>query len=582
MLKKAIRRGSIVLGSWAVLCACAAYAGSSPAVLAKGHSPAVIYYSVRPNRYLTDHARDLKRWWDGFFFTVGSWEGAQARFLGNSDAKPTEASLIEEMARNVAALRRAGITENFLTVSFPEDGAWPSPTTLLSKDFSLGMARDFAALGKVARRLGFRGIAVDLEYPYVRYSITHPVYTYQGYTVGDLLRAARRQGYQNTAALLDSFPSAAVLVLPGELATRPIGREYMIGLMQAMSSRNAPGGVHFATEYTYCLQDAVSNLAACRFIDCSIAAIAGPDVAKYWRRWGSVAPGVWPLHMVETGGKDYPKQSWVREVAELRQQFAILRSAARRWVWVYSGQPIWYEWKPQLQDEYGLARPQIGRDDVDPARFRNMLARRPSLPANTPLWRQLSAVHAFDTGRLTPEQLCDVFGTPGRWWVLGLLALPDAAPQFAAQEAALSTPDPHTVYHGRDGAVRWFAVDNLDPRGAVSGRYHFDYRGIANSSAHFACTIHSTMRRTAVLNVAWDSGIIVRIGGKVIFASGKEPPQMLFRDKYRFARSIPFLLRKGASPLVVTCLNSQGRLSFALRITNQEGIPLTGVQFRLH
>ncbi|MGC8668438.1 MAG: hypothetical protein ACP5VE_10025 [Chthonomonadales bacterium] len=543
--------------------------------------PAVIYYAVRPNRYLTDHAADLKRWWDGFFFNVGSWEDAKVRFEGSEAEKPKEAPLLDEMARNLASLRRAGITENFLTVSFPQDGDWPSPKTLLSPEYSQRMASDFGTLGRVAHRLGFRGVAVDLEYPYERYSITHSVYTYDGYTVGDLLRAARRQGYRNTLALLDAFPDAALLILPGELATRPIGREYMIGLMQAMCSRQAPGGFHFATEYTYCLQDGVSNLAACRSIDCSIEAIAGPAIARYWRRRGSVAPGVWPLHMVETGGKDYPVQPWAKEVKELRDQFAVLNTAARRWMWVFSGQPIWYQWSAELEQRYGLTRPRLGRQDVDPTLFRDILVERPQMPAASPLRRLLHGVFRLDAGRLKPEELCDLFGTPGKWWVLGLLAHPDDAPQFAAPEATFGEPNPHPVYHGRDSAVRWFQVDNLDPRGITSGRYHFDYRNIAGSSAHFACAIYSPTRRRAVLNVAWDSGIIVRIGGRMVFASGKEPPQILYRDKYRFAKRVPIILPKGRSAMVVTCLNSHGRLTFALRITNEQGIPIPGVHFRL-
>lgn len=582
MPTKAGWKFGFIIGSLLLLCEPKGRALSPQSPSAAGRGPQVVYYCVRPNAYLTDHARDLKRWWDGFFFNMGAWENVRERLEGTPGQAPLEAALVDEMARNLRALRGAGVTENFLTVSFPEDGAWPSPHTLLSAAYSARMAAEFAALGRVARRLGFRGVAVDLEYPYERYSITHPVYSYNGYTVGDLTRAARAEGYRNTLALLDAFPAAAVLVLPGELATRPIGREYMIGMMQAMCRRRAPGGFHFATEYTYCLQDAVTNLASCRFTDCSIAAIAGSEIARYWRKTGSVAPGIWPLHMVETGGKDYPVQPWEQELKELRDQFTILRSAARRWVWVYSGQPIWYPWSPALEKRYGLTRPDLKREDIDAGLFRDLLAarRRVAAPPGR-LARLLDGVRKFDAGKIPPAALCDLFGTPGRWRVLGLLAHPDVAPQFAASEAARTKPDARTVYHGRDGAVRWFLVDNLDPRGVTSGRYIFDYRNIASSSAHFACTIRSPVRQSAVLNVAWDSGVVVRIGGRVVFASGNEPPQILYRDKYRFARSVPFVLPKGSSPLVVTCLNSRGRLTFALRVTDKNGIPLPGVRFTI-
>jgi hypothetical protein len=543
-----------------------------------------VCYSVQPNPYLTEHAPEIKKILDGFFFVAGSWETFSPRFLGDATTPPTEQAWLNMARANIAALRKAGVTENFLAVSFNENGAWPSGETLLSGSFSKTMAQEFSAIGKVAKSLGFRGVSIDLEYPYQRYSVDHKIYTYKGYTVGDLVKAAYEQGYHNTIALLNAFPEAPVLLLPGELRTRPIGRAYMLGLMNAMTSRNAPGGFHFATEYTYCLQDPVTNLAAPRMEDLAIEEVAGPAAAAYWRRSCTMAPGVWPLHLVETGGKDYPYQPWKKEVSELREQMATIRTIAKRWVWTFSGQPTWYIYSPELETKYGLKKQDLKRDDIDLRDWHKILADRPVLPGNSPLMPLAAAVRKFDRGELDPEELCDVFGTPGRWWVLGLLGNPRTQPQFAAAEALANPIDPYTVYHGRDGAVRWFRFNNYDPRGTTSGRYVFDYRNFNDASAHFVSFIRNPRTRNAILHVGWENGIIVRLGDKIVFDGSDYPArgrQMLYLDKYRYEKHVPFTLPQGKTRLAVTSLNSKGRLSFGVRITDEKDIPFPDVRFRL-
>jgi hypothetical protein len=150
--------------------------------------------------------------------------------------------------------------------------------------------------------------------------------------VGDLLAATHRQGYACAAAILDAFPGAPVILLPGSLRGRPIGEAFQLGMLKAMADRNAPGGLHLGTEYTYCLHDPLTALATTRFEDADILNLTDARTASYWRLRCTVAPGVWPTHMIETGGKDYPLQPWKQEMAELRQQMAILRAASKRYM----------------------------------------------------------------------------------------------------------------------------------------------------------------------------------------------------------------------------------------------------------
>ena len=557
------------------------------ATLAGAMNPATICYSVQPNPYLTDHAADIKEILDGFFFVAGSWEAVSQRFLGGATSAPAGQAWLSMARANLAALRKAGVTENFLGVSFNSDGAWPSPDTLLSESYSKRMAGEFSALGKVAKDLGFRGVSIDLEYPYPRYSLDHKIYAYSGYTAEDLIKAAYQQGYRNTAALLDAFPEAPILLLPGELRARPIAEAYMLGLMKCMADRNAPGGFHFATEYTYCIQDPVTNLATARAEDASMEVSAGADVAAYYRRTGSMAPGVWPLHMVETdgqGAKEYLYQPWKKEAAELREQMAIIRTVAKRWVWTFTGHPSWYLYTPELERKYGLTKQEFRREDVDLRDWHRILADKPVLPASSALARLVAGVRQFDRGRMTPEELCDLFGTPARWWVLGVLGNPHTRPQFTAMEALAEPINPKAIYHGRDTAVRWFQFDNFDPRGATSGRYIFGYRGYFDSSAHFVTFVQNPQTRKAVLHAGYESGIIIRLGENVILDASTYPEkgkQVLYLDKYRFEKHVPFILARGKTRLSVTCINARDRLSFTLRITDEHGIPFEDVRFRL-
>ena len=563
------------------LIACALLAVSWSATAA--HSPATLCYSAQPNAYFNDHADDIKKVYDGFFFTVGSWEKTTQRFVGVKGGRPADQAWLERARENLAALCRAGVTENFLTVYFAENGEWPSPGTLLSPDYTRMMAGEFGALGRVAKELGFRGVCVDVEYPFPRYSVNHPIYNFSNYTAGDLVAAAARQGQQCAAALLYSFPEAPVILLPGSLRGRRIAEAFQLGMLRAMAERDAPGGLHLGTEYTYCLHDPVTALATTRFEDAVVPHLTDRHSAEYWRRRCTIAPGVWPTHAIETGGKDYPQQSWKDEIAELRQQMAILRATSKRYIWSFSGVPSWYVHTPELEKQYGLAKPDLKRPDLDLRDWHQLLVSKPAL-RSSPLAPVVKAVARFDRGGISGEALCDAFGTPGRWWVLGLLGNPHTQPQFAATEALTQPINPRTPYQGRDNTVRWFAWDNPDPRGVVSCVGLFDYRNTDNASAHFVSFVHNPRERHAVLHTGWDDGVLIQLGDRVLFDASDYPPRgkgMLYRDKHQFEKHIPFTLPAGTTPLSVTSLNSHGGWVFSLRLTGEDDVPFSDVKFRL-
>ncbi|HPN33012.1 MAG TPA: hypothetical protein PK843_00740 [bacterium] len=544
----------------------------------------MIGYSAYPNGYLTDHAKEIAKIYDGFFFSIGSWDSGTLRCLGLEGQPAQDAHWYKTAGKNITALNRAGVSENFLTVCFGQDEEWPSPTTLFSDAFIQKMESHYRAIGRSARALGCRGVCIDVEYPYQRYSVSHPIYRYDRHTVYDLETAARDQGRLCVQAILQQFPEAVIITLPGQLRSRLIDRNFQYGMLEYMAEVNAPGGFHLGTEYTYSLNDPVSTLITPRFEDAGIKLFMSEAMQNYWKAKCTIAPGVWPLHMVETGGKDYPVRPWKEEVAELKEQMSILRSVSKRYIWSYSGAPVWYLPSAALEKKYGLAKQTFSQPDIDLAEWHNILMDKSCQPpaALAPLRTKIAQ---YDAGKLSAEELCDAFGVAGHWWVLGLLANPHQKPQYAAAQAAWQPFNPQELFHGRDQVVRWFDYALLDPRGIVNCARTFDWRNTDSSSAHFVAFIHSPKQQQAVLQVGWDDGLLIRFNDQVVFDRTSYPPRgrgQQYRDRYAFEEQVPVALQQGANKLAVTSINSHGSWIFALRLTDEQGIPLQGVVFRLN
>jgi len=204
----------------------------------------MLAYSAQPNAYFNQRAAEIARIYDGFFFTIGSWDQGVAANLGLGPDAPPSTDWRRRAGENLSNLVKAGVTENLLGVYFGESDPWPSPETLLSADYTKKLARHFSAIGKAAKALGFRGVSIDVEYPYPRYSLDHKVYTYQGYTAQDLLAATAEQGRAVMSALLGEFHDAVVFVLPGEMWNRPISRAFQMAMLRVMAEKDAPGGFH--------------------------------------------------------------------------------------------------------------------------------------------------------------------------------------------------------------------------------------------------------------------------------------------------------------------------------------------------
>jgi hypothetical protein len=543
----------------------------------------MLCYAAYPNPYINDHAADIKKIYDGLFFSIGSWDAGVLNALGLEGIEPGDPFWKKMIAENLTALKREGVTENFLTVSFGANEPYPSPQTILSDSFTAKMKAHFSAIGKAAKELGFCGVCIDTEYPYPRYEVDHEIYTFENYTAEELMAAAKNKGRETMSAILGNFPDAVIFQLPGTVRSRPLERQYILGMIECMAERNAPGGFHVGAEYTYCMHDPVTDLATTRFETVSVSLLLDQETALYWKEKCTIAPGIWPLHMIETGGQNYPQQPWKDEIADLNRQLSILRLTTPKYIWSYSGNPLWYLYSDEVGEKYGLRPHNLKREDIDIRDWHQILKDRPvnEDPRMIALAGQISK---SDRGELNPEQFCDVFGTPARWCVLGLLSNPNTQPNFSAKGALLKSIDTNHAHFGRDTAVRWFAYGNYDPRGITDIKYIFDWQNTDSASAHFVSYIHMDKKQKGYLHVGWDDGIIIYLDNKMVFDEGTYPKRgkgMLFRDRYQFEKKVPITLGEGRTRLSVNSINSHGSWLFSLRITDENDMPFENIRFRL-
>ncbi|MBI5092348.1 MAG: hypothetical protein HZB26_07875 [Candidatus Hydrogenedentes bacterium] len=543
--------------------------------------PKTIAYSAAPTAYFDEHASEVATIYDGFFFVLGDWDEGVRANVGLGPDSPAATDWMARAGKNLEHLRAAGVTENLLSVCFSETGAWPSPETLLSADHAAKLARHFGRLGEVARELGFRGVSIDVEYPYRRYSLDNPVYKYDGYTAEDLTAAADRQGRAVMGAVLYAFPEAVVWVLPGVLGDRPIERAFASAMLDVMAERDAPGGLHLGSERSYGLLDAVAQVAIPRSGDLAARALFQGKTLDYWKRRCTVAPGVWPLHMVETGSPDYPVRAWRDELAELRQQMQILRTVSKRYIWSFSGQPVWYPYSAELAQRYGLPKQDFDGAAEAIAGWHEVLRER-KRSEDAGILKLARVVRQFDRGRLSAAELCSRFGTPGDWLILGPLGNPFTHPAFSAPSLGVSPLCLDAAVDGRDGLVRWFRYRNFNALGQVNLPAAFGWRGMDDCSALLATTVIARSARDGYLWIGWDDGVVVRFDGQTVFSHPQYPERghgMVFKDRYDFEEHVPLKIPKGEHLLTVTSINAKGRWGVNLRIGDENGFPLDGVSF---
>ena len=408
---------------------------------ARRDSVRTLLFAYMPPDYLHDNARrfadmgvsglmlgSLMYAWDTDVWRLpNGWNTPPARPVrGEGNA------LFESCRRMNARCREVGITDNSIKVAFYrelpdwfDDAGWDT------------LCERFRQCAIFARDAGFAGVALDYEYIRHQYRLDWTGYDGSGRAERELRAQARARGYQMMCAMLDEFPGMKNWRLPEPFHGQgPLIAEFFIGEMQALAERDAPGGMHVGIEGYYKETNAAEMVRGTHFADCAALAVlsdpsvAGSAVVDYWRRRGTIMPGLWPLGyyrelrdragnvtgyegksgLLDPSVGSYGDKSANYSAREFRRQLAAARAISRRYVWLYChGSVLWRMSREEYTRYRGVSSDTL---PLDPniAEFERVLSER--LDFNDDAFcRVTEAMRARRYGNAG-------WGTCEHWWVL--------------------------------------------------------------------------------------------------------------------------------------------------------------------
>jgi len=582
----------------------------------EGPKPFLLSYpdGITP-AWLVDHAgRVANMGFDGIL--IGGIMSNQTSDVWAADGDPSttgEADETFQTARRAnMASRRAGVTRNLLLVAFtgqlPDwwgDPAWQK------------IHSNFRQAARFARAAGFAGIAIDSEYVGEQYRYSWPGYTYDRYTVGDLRRMARLRMSQMAAAMYDEFPEMVLFLVHGIDA--PIPDAMFAGWVEEAARRDAPGGVHLATEGTYdacsvpfILAEAVHHF---RVVEQRLS----PKAILYWRKRCGLSPGGWPLQV----DQDFDRKAFKRarlSPEQFRAMMAGLNMASAKYAWIYPNGPSWWQatedevrqyhlsaWTalpPVLNVEsyYSIARTAEQVADASMKRASRALrtmtisdpealmaslglraARMIGHPKNQ-IWRGLipSGYHAIDWAARQADRMASdedmgrhpnvtsLFGLVHQYSVIG----PFSNERWLGHARAYPPEqkiDLNATYDGMAGPVRWQQVTVPDGQG------YLDFPQIMKPKdwtvAYALCYVHSNTRQQAQIRTGTNDAIKLWFNGRLLLDYQTATGRWAIIDD----DITPVTLPAGWSTILVKVAQTTGNWGMYLRITDLRGAPLPGI-----
>ena len=565
--------------------------------------------------WLIDHAdRVANMGFNGIL--VGGIMPNQTSDVWAADGDPSttgEADATFQTARRAnIACRRSGVTQNFLLIAFTgelpgwwDDLAWQK------------IHSNFRQAARFARAAGFAGIAIDSEYVGPQYQYQWPGYTYDHYTVGDLRRMARLRMSQMAAAMYDEFPEMVFFLVHGVDA--PIPDAMLAGWVEEAARRDAPGGVHLATEGTYDACNVAFILAEAIHHFRVVEQGLSPGARTYWRKRCGLSPGGWPLQV----DQDFDHKAFKRarlSPEQFRAMMAGLNMASARYTWVYPNGPSWWQateddvrryqisaWAalppvPHLESYYSIAR--TAEQVADPAMkrasraLRTMTIRDPdALMAslglravrmighpNNQIWRSLipADYHALDWSARQADRMAadeDRGRRPNVTSLFGLVHVFSAIGPFSNERwlghARVYPPeqkiDLSATYDGMAGPVRWQQVT------VPGGQGYLDFSQIMKPKdwtvAYALCYVHSQARRRAQIRTGTNDAIKLWFNGRLLLDYQTPAGRWAIIDD----DITPVTLPAGWSTILVKVAQTTGNWGMYLRITDLNGVPLRGI-----
>lgn len=446
------------------------------------------------------------------------------------------------------------------------------------------VCENFRQCAIFARDSGFAGVAIDIEYIAQMYDLEYEAYQAPGYPRERLRTMARQRGDELMDGMLREFPDMVNWHLPeGIQYYGPLATDLLVGMIGALARHDAPGGVHLCTEGTYTHTEPVWILRHVASLDRAVANACDGPARAYWRRKGTICPGLWPLgyyrDILDASGKrigysgrnetfgdkivgSYADKSENYPAADFRRQYGAARMVAGHSLWIYCHGSVLYQMSEEERTRY-----QGGGSDVLPVAkdldaYLAVLRDRPII-ADEEFARAANAVR-----RKEPIDLLAGRGIPPFWWHVGPFPNPEGRGHDVAYPPEQAPVDLGARIDSEGNALPWSKAET-DASGFVNLRKLVGREDFVLS--YSATWITSPKARTALIRFGSDDSAKLWINGRLVHSVNE------VRGPVEDEETIPIDLPSGKTSILVKCGNYRGGWGFYLRLTDEAGHELPDI-----
>jgi hypothetical protein len=531
-------------------------------------APRMLLFSSLSPAYLADHAAAVAKWgFRGFLLAAGSWNTDVWAVDGNPATRGPDDTFFRQVRECNRRLRAVGVDSNCLKISFDhhlpdwyDDAAWADLT------------ERWRQLAIFARDTGCVGVAQDWEYVADQYALSYAGYDFSRYTEAELRAKVRERMRTAMGAMLEEFPAMVFFTLPENVLFFPTSlcNDMYQGVLEAMAARKAPGGLHLMVEFTYLERDPVWLIAYAMRVRELMDRVLSGAAREYWRSHCTIAEGGWPIGPCISGaeyaGLPYGGKTANYSAGQYRGQAAGMRMASPRYTWVYASSSGWWRYSADDMARYGGTAEDAAPTVPDVDAYRQATADTRVI-ANATL-RQLSrCVQSRPMG--DARQL---LGMIDEWWIIGPFDSPDKK-GLATSYAPERELDLSASYAGLSGEVRWQKYRTEDLLGVVDlGALLGEDRAAV---AYAVCWVHADRATRGQVRVSSNDEAAVWLDGKPVWVRNEAT-----RVRNIDADIAPVTIPAGTHPLLVKICNRGKTWEFCLRLTDNWGLPLAGVQVK--
>lgn len=501
--------------------------------------------------------------------------------IGESDDTFQKAKQAAEICNRIGS-------ETFLKISFDHFFEWFNDVAWQR------IYNNFHQFAIFARDCGFTGIALDIEYVGKQYDFHWEGYTYDGYTREDLVHKIDERMTRVLAILYDEFPDMVFLTFPEQ--GLGLGSVIHKAWIEEAARRDAPGGLHYCTEWTYRrgnIRYVFGHAWSCNLL---FNKILSERAARYWQDKCTIAAGFWPF-----SSDDRRVYGPVMEEEDFKQCYAATLMVSPRYSWIYGS---------YTQEQVIGRELEKYTEEKNIHRYLDMLTAREMVttPKYVALARELRGKvlrdYMADLGlkptpflagpndtlrvSVTPTEfvprdldiwdlglrlfrgeeinLQDYFQTQAAWMVIG----PFGGLSGLESHQAVYPPEEEinldAEYDGIDGKVRW--TEYSQGSGITGVDLTQVFKTTQHVSAYGLCYVTSPRDMDVQLRVGTNDAGKMWVDGKLVYDYFFEGEAVLDRD------IIPVTLRKGTTPILIKATNGEMNWGFVFRITDMVGQPI--------